>query len=136
MSVEVKYGSQTSHLSLIVVEGTGPSLFGRDWLQHLRLDCKSIGIATLDKTVTQVEALQKKYKDMFASNLGTIQHLHAHLKVKEGAKPVFHRPRPVPFAIKGAIEKELDRLEEEGIVEKVSRSEWAAPIVPVPKGDG
>lgn len=86
--------------------------------------------------MNQVEALQKKYKDVFASDLGTIQHFQAHLKVKEGAKPVFHQPRPVPFAIKGAIEKELDRLEEEGIVEKVSRSEWATPIVPVPKGDG
>ena len=118
MSVEVKYGSQTSRLTLIVVEGTGPSLFGHDWLQHLRLDWKSIGIATLDKTMTQVEALQKKYEDVFSSDLGSMRHFQARLQVKEGAIPVFHRPRPVPFAIKRAIEKELDRLEEEGIMEK------------------
>ena len=60
----------------------------------------------------------------------------AHLRVKNEAKPVFHRPRAVPYAIKEIIEKELDRLEKEGIIEKVDCSEWAAPIVPVPKGDG
>ena len=57
-----------------------------------------------------------------------MRHFQAHQKVKEEAKPVFHPPRPVPFAIKGVIEKELDCLEEEGIVEKVSCSEWAAPL--------
>ena len=31
--------------------------------------------------------------------------------------------------------KELDRLEEEGILCRVDHSEWAAPIVPVPKRD-
>ena len=60
----------------------------------------------------------------------------AHLRVRSGAKPVFHRPRAVPYAIKEVIEKELDRLEREGIIEKVEHSEWAAPIVPIPKGDG
>ena len=34
------------------------------------------------------------------------------------------------------MEAELDRLEAEGIIEKVDSSEWAAPIVPIPKGDG
>ena len=51
-------------------------------------------------------------------------------------QPVFHQPRPVPFAIWEALGKELDRLEQEGIVERVDTSEWAAPIVPVPKKNG
>ena len=34
------------------------------------------------------------------------------------------------------MEKELDRLEQEGVIKKVDHSEWAAPIVVVPKGDG
>ena len=40
------------------------------------------------------------------------------------------------YAIKGAIQKELERLEKEGIIKKVEHSEWAAPIVPIPKVDG
>ena len=42
----------------------------------------------------------------------------------------------MPFALRGAVETELDRLEKLGIVEKVSHSDWATPIVPVVKGDG
>ena len=60
----------------------------------------------------------------------------ATLQLKTGAKPKFCKARPVPFALKATIDRELDRLESEGILEKVSYSEWAAPIVPVPKPEG
>ena len=46
------------------------------------------------------------------------------------------RARPVPFAIKEAIGREIDRLEDIGVLEKVEFSRWATPIVPVPKADG
>ena len=42
----------------------------------------------------------------------------------------------MPFALREALEKELDRLQSAGIIEPVSYSEWAAPIVTVPKKDG
>ena len=35
LEVEVKYESQTKHLSLLVVPGSGPSLIGRDWMSHI-----------------------------------------------------------------------------------------------------
>ena len=60
----------------------------------------------------------------------------ASLSVKPECKPRFHKARPVPFALKPAIERELDHLEEAGIIQKVAHSLWAAPVVPVPKGDG
>ena len=60
----------------------------------------------------------------------------ASLHLKPGATPKFLKARSVPFAMKEAIEAELDRLERAGVVEKVTHSKWAAPVVPVPKGDG
>jgi hypothetical protein len=62
--------------------------------------------------------------------------IHPYTQVDPDAQPKFYRPRPVPFAIKAEVEDELDRLEAEGILEKVTHSEWAAPIVVVPKQDG
>ena len=53
--------------------------------------------------------------------------------MKPGAKP---KAYPVSFALKTAIEKELDRLESEDILEKISYSEWAAPVVPALKAEG
>ena len=65
-----------------------------------------------------------------------MKNIKAKLKLKENATPKFHRPRTVPFALKEAVEQELNRLEEKGILQKVNYSDWAAPIVPVPKKDG
>ena len=42
----------------------------------------------------------------------------------------------MPYALKEKVEQELQRLEEEGIIFKVSHSDWAAPVVSVPKKDG
>ena len=39
----------------------------------------------------------------------------------------------MPSALKEAIEEELDQLERVGVLEKVAYSEWATPLVPVPK---
>ena len=58
------------------------------------------------------------------------------IHVDESARPRFFRPRPVPFALKGRIEEELERLQRDGIIEPVKFSEWAAPVVPVLKSDG
>ena len=38
LKVNIQYQSQTADLELTVVEGSGPSLLGRDWLQVLTLD--------------------------------------------------------------------------------------------------
>ena len=43
---------------------------------------------------------------------------------------------PLDRHLKDVVGKELDRLEEAGIMIKENYSEWAAPIVPVPKQDG
>ena len=65
-----------------------------------------------------------------------MRHIKASLTLKPDAKPRFCRPRSVPFSIKPKVGQELDRLEEEGVLQKVNHSVWAAPIVPVPKRDG
>ena len=42
----------------------------------------------------------------------------------------------MPYALKPKVEEELRRLQNEGILTKAEWSEWATPIVPVPKKDG
>ena len=46
---------------------------------------------------------------MFKSDLDTFRDLEVKLQMKEGARPVFCRACP-PFALKEAVDKELDRL--------------------------
>ena len=141
--VEVRYGRQVEQLPLYVVKGKGPSLMGRNWLHHIKLNWQSLKMASLPDTKAptidwqkQIEALMQTYKNVFVEELGQMKTFEAILQLKPGAKPKFCKARPVPFALKAAIDRELDRLESEGILEKVSYSEWAAPIVPVPKQEG
>ena len=44
--------------------------------------------------------------------------------------------RKLPFALKPIVGAELDRLEKEQVLEKVTHSDWAAPIVVVRKPGG
>ena len=61
--------------------------------------------------------------------------MKATLSLKDTAQPKFCKARQVPYAIKPKVEQELKTLEKEGIIEKVDHSDWATPIVAVPKGD-
>eukprot|EP00731_Ephydatia_muelleri_P034546 Em0065g7a len=134
--VPVSYNQQLSTLVLYVVKGTGPSLMGRDWLRHIKLDWKTVGQVASVNRDTMLDSLLKRYHEVFQSGLGTLKGVHAKLQVKPNAVPKFFKARTVPFALREAVEKELDRLEQEGVIKKVDHSEWAAPIVVVPKGDG
>ena len=82
-----------------------------------------------------LEKLLEVHGELFESGVGTLNG-YAHLEIKKGATPRFFKPRSVPYALRDAIEKELDRLEGNGVLERVNSSRFAAPIVPVPKGDG
>ena len=115
-------------LSLVVVGDDGPRLFDRDWLGHVTLDWKTIGLIKLDSGLMQVEALKEKYKDVFFSR---DKGYKAHITVNSGACPKFYLLTSVPFALKPAIVTELDRLEAAGVIRKVNQSDWAVPIVGV-----
>lgn len=136
LHVTVRYGSQQKRLTLYVVKGEAPCLLGREWLRSIRLDWKTIGMAMVDESTRGLDELLETHSEIFKDELGTMKEIKAKLSVREHATPRFHRPRPVPFALRGAVEKELRRLEKEGILRKVERSDWAAPIVSVPKKDG
>ena len=132
--VRVRCGGQVAEdLGLVVVSGGGPSLLGRDWLGRLRLDWGAI--CKLHATSGTLESLLAEHANLFRNKLGMIRGVIAKLHVSSGAKPRFHRPRSIPYALRSRVDQALEKLLYEGILEPVQFSEWAAPIVPVVKRD-
>ena len=138
LMVNISHHQQSESLPLIVVDEEGPPLIGRNWLRRINLDWKTIGVLRKTKSSSEqsLENLLSKHAQLFQDELGTIKSAQAKLYLKPDTKPKFFKPRPVPFALKTAVEQELDRLESAGIIQSVPTSEWAAPIVVVPKKDG
>ena len=140
LRVNVDYHNQRELLDLYVVKSKGPVLMGRDWLRKIRLDwCSIKSLQAPTATLSPKERLDTmldKYSDLFEDKLGTFTSAKAKLTLKEDSQPRFLKARQMPYALKPKVEEELRRLQNEGILTKVEWSEWATPIVPVPKKDG
>nr|XP_023990507.1 uncharacterized protein K02A2.6-like [Salvelinus alpinus] len=137
IQVPVRYEGKEWTLPLVIVKGEKSALLGRNWLQKIKLNWGEIFSLRKDKPVSQATLtnMLEKHKELFKDGYGEIQDFTAKVRVREGTKPIFHKPRPVPYALKEAVEMELDRLQKNNIITKVARSDWAAPIVVVPKKD-
>ena len=72
----------------------------------------------------------------FSEGLGTVQGVTAAIHVDPTSTPKFHKARPLPYMLKTKVEKELEHLEQQGVIEPIQFSDWAAPIVLVIKSDG
>jgi len=127
----VRYEDQQFTLPLLVIKGPGPSLFGRNWLDRIKLNWGAIH----KLQGGPLEAILMQHQAVFKEELGTLQGYHAHIQVDPSATPRFCKARRVPYAYRELVDKELDRLVEQGILEPVELADWAAPIVPVLKGD-
>ena len=114
--------------NLINLEGNGPTLFGQNWHSYIRLNWSDICHIGFD-----VEEVVSKYQNIFSPHTGSLKGIQASLSMHSDITPKFLKPRSVPYALKPAIEKDLEMLENTGIIKQVTYSDWATPIVPVPK---
>ena len=84
----------------------------------------------------RIECLMERYAEIFKPELWTVEDATAKLHLKENAKSVFQKSRPVPYALLPAVEKELKKMEDERFIGLVEVSNWVTPIVCAPKTDG
>lgn len=53
--------------------------------------------------VESIDKLEEEFEEIFRDELGTVKPFKATLSLREGAIPMFFRPRSVPFAIQDAV---------------------------------
>ena len=82
-----------------------------------------------------ISNLLQKYQEVFSDEIGTYKGGKVSIHIDPAVTPRFCKPRPLPFAMKEKVEDELRKLQDQGVIEPVKYSRWAAPIVPVLKHD-
>ena len=111
----------------------GPSLLGRNWLNKLTLDWSVLHYLHNGA----LGEVLKKHSRVFRAELGTLHGFQSKIHVNPDTVPtcMFCNARPVPYSMRPLVEEELEKLVSQGVIEPVTFSDWAAPIVPVLKAD-
>ncbi|XP_026686144.1 uncharacterized protein K02A2.6-like isoform X2 [Diaphorina citri] len=146
--VPVEYKNVTYTLPMTVVESDGiqvPALLGRDWIHLLNLDLNFIRnlftenehldslACNMVNNVKMVEDIKTQFPNCFSSEPSCIKGAPVDIVIKPSTIPIFCKARPIPFALKDLVIQELNNLIDAGILKKVESSEWATPIVSIPK---
>nr|XP_061833859.1 uncharacterized protein K02A2.6-like [Nerophis lumbriciformis] len=132
--VVVQSNNQVRKLPISVVKGDCPAILGRVWLEKMKLSWHTVKMVS--PMATSLAAILRKHDEVFRKELGSMKDITVKLNIKPETTPKFMKARSVPYAIRSKVGDELDALVKSGVLEPVTVSEWATPIVPVPKKTG
>ena len=71
----------------------------------------------------ELDCFLDKHADLCREGYNGMKGIEAHIRVREGASPIYFKSRPVPYALREAVEAELNKLEEHGVIVNVDRSD-------------
>ncbi|XP_060518103.1 uncharacterized protein K02A2.6-like [Cylas formicarius] len=80
--------------------------------------------------------LVKEYLEVLESTLGKFKGPPVSFSSYPNIKPIVLKVRKIPFALKDKIDRELDRLVDQGVLEPVTHPKRATPIVVVAQDNG
>ena len=134
-------GKQFSLPILVANYDAKPTLLGKNWMRLIKIEWGDIFCSPNEAVLSadsQLNDLLSKHSELFTESYEGMKGLEAHITMRDDARPVLVKARTVPYALKGQVERELDKLEKEraGVIKKTHRSCWVSPIVVVPKADG
>ncbi|XP_013174911.1 PREDICTED: uncharacterized protein K02A2.6-like [Papilio xuthus] len=125
------------NLQLYVIKNGSRPLLGRNWIQRFNINELYVNNMSFDVKEQRnrfIEDLKNNYPNVFTDKLGECKK-QFRLQLTDN-KPVYLRARPVPLALRAAVEREINRLEKEGSIYQVEHSDYGTPIVPIIKPSG
>lgn len=132
IEVNTTCNNKVNLIRYYIVETNSPNLLGRNFLKLFNVQLNVFNVSKVD---LDYKDIVNKFPEVFTNKLGTYKFAKVSLNLKENAKPIYFKAHPVPLSYKALIEKELDRLVEEKVIEPITASEWGTPIVSVIKSD-
>lgn len=124
------YKGNVNHLVFQILDGPDDiNLLGKT-------DCVKLGlVARVNKVSVEqsCKQLMSEYSDVVKEGIGCIPGEYE-IKMDTSVTPVIHAPRSVPVALRQKVKEELDRMEEAGIIQKVTEpTPWVSSMVVVSK---
>jgi len=147
--VKVVKGEMSYHLPVYVASGCDIPLLGRDWFRRL-------GFAVVDKAsrpiidrleppapISSIQSVSRRIADSYASQYvcsrpgpGRYTGLPVSLLLDPSVPPVKLKPRPLPFAKRERVQRQIEAMEKDGILTKIRYSPWQTPLVAIEKKGG
>ena len=128
--------SEWSDQVFFIVDVQGPgllSLKASTTMGIVKLNC-SVSVSSRP-VINSVEDLKMSFPDQF-DRVGCLPG-KVHLVVDPDVPPHIDPPRKTPIALKDTIKKELDAMEQQGVIRKVTEpTEWVSSLVYSKKKDG
>lgn len=136
----VEYKGDKKMLDLYVIDKGTTNLLGRQWLTELNIEIPKLSLYNLKSGEISknkmIHDIISRHRSLFDGTLGKYTGGEVSLHVRDNAEPIFHRARPVPYALRPRVDAELDAMLRAGVIEPVERSDWATPLVIARKADG
>lgn len=133
----VKYRGQENMISIVVTDTNSPPLLARNFLRKFNFELvQSRSINSIDSFRLVIDQIKNEFSDIFGDELGAFNVCKVKLEIDNEAKPIFCKPRPLPFAWKSKIEKQLNELVHSGVLEPIDNTDWGTPLVPILKPNG
>ncbi|XP_051165707.1 uncharacterized protein K02A2.6-like [Leptopilina boulardi] len=133
INVDLTVGGKSVPASLLVVKHGCRMLIGRDLMTLLGFRLTQINSLEPDE---ELRKLLQEFESLFDGKPGCYKYEKIDMRIIENANPIFCKPRPVPFAFKGEMDGQLDKLVKDEIISPIADNEWGTPLVPVLKKDG
>ena len=143
IDVRVELGELSKKLPLTLVEQKGRySLLGMNWvaqfgiykvLKNARGDGKTGDIQIIDSS-----DILDEYPSLFkATSWPHVMDIpEVDIPLKAGAQPKYVKARTAPLALQEPYKQEVDRMVKADVLEPLSFSRWASPVVLVLKSNG
>nr|XP_050051912.1 uncharacterized protein K02A2.6-like [Dermacentor andersoni] len=129
VSVTMRYKDNCIEEDIFVIRGNCAPLLSFTAASNLGLVQITYQVNEHQGDKSIVEAFPKLF-----SGVGKLKNHHIHLFVDDTVPPVAQPHRRIPFALRDATEKELERLLSEDIIEPaIGPTPWVSPVVIVPK---
>ena len=128
IEVNAEIDTDKRNVAVLVIDTGGPPLLGLDLVKNV--------FKLLCVMESDIQEIIDRNKDIFEGIGFARDCCPINIKLQENAQPVFHRSNPIPYVLREAVNKEIDSLIEQGIVEPVEQIDWATNLVVVVKLDG